>query len=79
MPNAFHLSMILACISPVLSTEKQFIQFESSEYYIERNNAAKNYPEAVRSCNKSQAILAIVNKKAIRDFLVKEIENITGK
>ena len=49
------------------------------EYYIEKNNFVWSYSEAEEKCNAFSATLAIVNREDIRNNLVRNIGNLTGK
>ena len=64
---------------PCLSLSQTFLPFGSYEYYIERNNPVWSYSEAERKCNARNTTLAVVNRKDIRNHIVVEIGNLTGK
>ena len=64
---------------PCLSLSQTFLPFGSYEYYIERNNPVWSYSESEGKCNASNATLAVVNTEDIRNHLVVEIGNLTGK
>ena len=71
------LFTFIITLLPHFSIAQTFLQFGSHEYYIERNNAVESYAEAEKKC--LQATLAVVNTKAINDFLEKKIGVLTGK
>ena len=77
MQNIFNLFLIFAYVN--YSILQTFTSFGSYEYYIERNNPVWSYSEAEGKCNASNATLAVVNTENIRDHLVREIGNLTGK
>ena len=56
-----------------------FHRLASKEYHIEVKSYVRSYSEAVDECAQINATLAIVNSQAIRDFLVNNIGNLTGK
>ena len=64
---------------PCLSLSQTFLPHGSYEYYIEKNNPVWSYSEAEGKCSASNATLAVVNTKEIRNSLVREIGNLTGK
>ena len=72
-----YLYIIFAAINP--SNSQAFVPNGSYEYYIERNNPVWSYSEAEGKCNASNATLAVVNTEDIRNYLVREIGNLTGK
>ena len=54
-----------------------FRPFRSKEYYIESNSFARTYAQAEGTCNASEAIVALVNRIEIGQFLLGEIGNMT--
>ena len=64
---------------PHFSILQTFVPFGFFEYYIETNNPVGSFTEAEKRCNASQATLAVLKTKEIRNFLVKEIKKISGK
>ena len=64
---------------PHFSILQTFVPFGFFEYYIETNNPVGSFTEAEEKCNASQATLAVVKTKEIRDFLVREIGEISGE
>ena len=77
MQNIFYSAVFFVYVHQSIS--QTFLPFGSYEYYIERNNPVWSYSEAEGKCNASNATLAVVNKEDIRNHLVGEIGNLTGK
>ena len=72
------LIVFLVAISSTAS--QSFVQFGSYEYYVERKNPVKSYSVAESRCRSMKnATLAVVNRKEINDFLIKELGKFRGK
>ena len=72
----FALTIVLL---PHVFIGQTFLPFGCQKYYIERNNTVTNYLEAEKKCKAINATLAVVNTEYIRNFLVKQIGNLTSK
>ena len=66
------------CTSAAIAQPTLFRPFRSKEYYIENNSFVRTYAQAEETCNASGAIVALVNRMEIGQFLLREIGNITG-
>ena len=66
------------CISVTIVQSTLFRPFGNKEYYIENNSFLRTYAQAEEKCNASKAIVALVNRKEIGQFLLEEIRDTIG-